>query len=369
MGYNWQQKDWPKFSYDASVVEDELLHFAEKTGHLSGIVKALPDDIQTEASIEMMLTEAIKTSAIEGEYLNREDVMSSIKNRLALNARPVQVRDQRAQGIGELMIEVRNTYKNKLSRTSLFEWHKLLMKGSRGIEVGKWRTHDEPMQVISGAMGKEVIHFEAPPSRLVSKEMVQFIYWFNETAPGQTKEIRKAPVRAAIAHLYFETIHPFEDGNGRIGRAIAEKALAQGVGKPVILSISQAIESKKKEYYNALKQAQRKNEITNWIIYFVKTLISAQDYAGKQIDLTLRRTKYFDQFKEKFNDRQLKVIRKMLAPGAEGFEGGMNARKYSSITKVSKATATRDLQDLLEIKAIRLFGEAGGRSTSYEVNL
>jgi Fic family protein len=225
------------------------------------------------------------------------------------------------------------------------------------------------MQVVSGAIGNEKVHFEAPPSELVPGEMKAFIRWFNSTAPGAEIEIKKAAVRSALAHLYFETIHPFEDGNGRIGRAIAEKALSQTIGRPVMLSLSRTIEPKKNDYYESLKNAQRSNEITPWMEYFIKTLLHAQIEAETQIDFTLKKTRFFDHYKDKLNERQLTVINRMLQEGSKGFEGGMNATKYVGITKASKATATRDLQQLLEIRAFIPANQARGRSTSYLVNL
>ncbi|WP_205514040.1 Fic family protein [Longitalea arenae] len=367
--YNWQQKDWPNFTYTLQGVENELFLFAEKVGKVTGILNALPEDTKMEAIVDMMVSEAIKTSEIEGEYLSRRDVLSSIRKNLGLVSSPEYIQDKKAEGIGTLMIDVRNTYKDELTKEKLFAWHKMLLPESKGIEVGQWRTHEEPMQVISGAMGKQKVHYEAPPSKRVPQEMEQFITWFNETAPGGSKEIRKAPVRSAIAHLYFETIHPFEDGNGRIGRAIAEKALAQGIGRPVLMSLSHTIEANKKAYYDALENSQRSNEITGWIDYFVNITLAAQNEAEEQIDFTLKKVKFFDRFKNKLNERQLKVVKRMLEEGPKGFAGGMNASKYGSITKISKATATRDLQALLEIGALIPFGEGGGRSTKYAVNL
>lgn len=366
-GYNWQKKDWPNFSYNLAKIENELFSFAERVGHVGGILKSLPEDMQMEALIDIMVAEAIKTSEIEGEYLSRKDVLSSIRKNLGLISKPEQIRDKKAEGIGELMIDVRNTFKESLTKEKLFSWHKMLMANSKEVEVGKWRTHEEPMQVISGALGKLKIHFEAPPSSIVPKEMNQFIIWFNETAPGGKKEIKNVPLRSAIAHLYFETIHPFEDGNGRIGRAIAEKALSQGIGRPVMLSLSRTIEANKKEYYQALGKAQHSNEITSWINYFIKTVLDAQIQAENEIDFILKKVKFFDRFKNMLNDRQLTVIKRMLGEGAKGFEGGMNARKYISITKTSKATATRDMQDLVEKDIFIPAG--GGRSTNYQINL
>ncbi len=368
MHYNWQQKNWPNFIYTLHEVEDALFAFVQETGHTTGLLKAMPEDVRIESIINAMVTEAIKTSAIEGEYLSRQDVVSSIKNNLGINKKQERIKDKNAQGAGELMVAVRNTFAMPLTEEMLFSWHKMLLQKQSHISVGIWRSHQEPMQVISGTIGKENIHFEAPPSTRVAKEMKQFIQWFNDTAPGNTKEIKKAPVRAAIAHLYFESIHPFEDGNGRIGRAIAEKALSQTTGNPVLLSLSQTIEVNKKPYYQALETAQRSNEITAWIKYFVTTIVAAQVAAKELIHFTLHKTSFFDRYKSMLNERQLKVIGKMLQAGPQGFEGGMNATKYISITKTSKATATRDLQDLLE-KNVLQKNEQGGRSTSYTLTI
>jgi Fic family protein len=366
MLYNWQQPDWPDFKFDPRTIEDALFAFAQETGHVSGMLNALPEELQLETITNMLIAEAIKTSAIEGEYISRQDVVSSIRNQLGLNVKPDPVKDKRAQGVSELVVDVRNTYKEELTNEKLFEWHKVLLKHSKGINLGTWRKDEAPMQVVSGSIGNEKVHFEAPPSSGVPYEMDRFMLWFNETAPGGKREIGKASVRAAIAHLYFESIHPFEDGNGRIGRAIAEKALSQTIGRPVLLSLSATIESNKSAYYNALETAQRSNEITGWMSYFVNTILEAQQQTRQLIDLTLAKTKFFDRFKNDLNERQLKAISKMLEAGPEGFEGGMTARKYISITRASKATATRDLQELVELGA--LVSEGKTRSIHYSIN-
>jgi Fic family protein len=367
MKYNWQQKEWPKFSYDLSAIEDMLFRFAEESGQVSGLLKAMPEDSQVEAVLNNLVAEAIKTSEIEGEYLSRPDVISSVRNNLGLNKKPDKVNSRMADGIGQLIVTVRNTFNSPLRQSDLLSWHKMLLDSSSKLKAGAWRTHLEPMQVISGPIGKEKVHFEAPPSSRVPDEMKEFLRWFNDTAPGGSKEIKKAPVRSAIAHLYFESIHPFEDGNGRIGRAIAEKALLQTVGRPILISLSQAIEADRRSYYAALENAQRTNDITDWINYFVKTIVSAQGQAKALIEFSLRKSKFFDRYRDEVNARQLKVINKMFDAGPNGFEGGMTAKKYISVTKTSKATATRDLQLLTEMKA--LFVEAGGRSTRYQLNL
>jgi Fic family protein len=365
--YNWQQKDWPLFKFSLDSVEDDLLFFSEKVGRVSGILEGLPEETKQDVIVDIILAEAVKTSEIEGEYPSRKDVLSSIRKNLGLHHSSEQIKDKSAAGLGELMIDVRKTFKEPLTEAKLFAWHKMLLRENKQLEVGQWRTHEEPMQIISGAMGKEKLHYEAPPSSKVPKEMKKFIQWFNDTGPGGKNEIKKAPVRSAVAHLYFETIHPFEDGNGRIGRAIAEKALSQTIGRPVMLSLSRTIEARKNIYYDSLKKAQRSNEITSWVAYFVGTALDAQKEAETQIDFTLKKTKFFDRFKNELNDRQLTVIKRMLEEGAKGFKGGMNAKKYIGITKTSKATATRDMQQLLEIGAFVPVGKAGGRSTNYQI--
>lgn len=367
MKYNWQKKDWTKFKYDESILDNLLLDFAEKIGRISGFLKGLTEEAQIEAMIDMMVFEAIKTSEIEGEYFSRKDVLSSIRNNLGLNTKREQIINKKTEGVAELIIDVRNSYLEDLTEEKLFSWHRMLMKGSKGIEIGTWRSHEQPMQVVSGAMGKEKVHFEAPPSNIVPSEMKQFIKWFNDTAPEGKHQINKPVIRSAIAHLYFESIHPFEDGNGRIGRAISEKALSQGVKRPILLSLSKSIESNKKKYYDSLQKAQRSNEITDWLLYFADMAIDAENQAEEQIEFILKKTKFFDQFKYLLNQRQMKVIKRMLDEGIKGFQGGMNARKYIGITQTSKASATRDLQDLVEKNVFIPSGR--GRSIRYELNL
>ncbi len=368
MKYNWQHPDWPGFTYELKgVCEKTLFAFAERVGRVGGLLEGLSEKAQMETVIEMMVSEAVKTSEIEGEYISRRDVMSSIHNNLGLAIPKEQVNDKRAEGAAALMIAVRNHYAEPLSEEMLFYWHETLMRGSKGIKKGAWRSHEEPMQIISGPVGKEKVHFEAPPSKQVPKEMKAFIKWFNDTAPGGKKEIDKPPVRSALAHVYFESIHPFEDGNGRIGRAISEKALSQGVGRPILLSLSAAIEAKRNVYYNALNAAQYTNDATDWIEYFVQTCLDAQIQAEEKISFTWKKVRLFDRFRDRMNERQLKVVNRMLEEGPHGFKGGMSAKKYMTIAKTSKATATRDLQELVTLGV--LLPEGGGRSTRYNVNL
>jgi len=367
--YNWQKSDWPQFHYESSILDESLISIAEKTGLIRGKLTHLSKDLQTEAMIDRMVEEAVKTSEIEGEYISRPDIRSSIKNKLGLNQDLIKINDKRAKGLVDLMFDVRNSFEEPLTDTKLFNWHLMLLSSSvnPNLRIATWRTHEEPMQVVSGHYGEWMVHFEAPPSRDVPKEMEKFIHWFNDTAPGGPKAIKFAPIRAAIAHLYFESIHPFEDGNGRIGRAIAEKALSQGFGYPALLSLSQAIELDKKAYYSALNAASKTNEITAWLQYFAGLVKIAQSEVELQVNFILKKSAFFNTFENDLNERELKVVKRMMRAGISGFEGGMSAKKYMVIASTSKPTATRDLQHLVAINAFKSIGS--GRSVRYELNI
>lgn len=363
MKYNWQQPDWPHFVYSEEVIQDEIVAVAEKIGLQKGLVRGLSADAQMEILIEILADEALKTSEIEDEFLKRSDVKSSIRKNLGLEVPPGMVKDARARGIAELMVKVRNSYAEPLSEQMLFTWHEALFLNNTRLQVGAWRIGTAPMQVVSGRWDRPTVHFEAPPSGQVPEEMACFIDWFNESAPEGGRPIKYAAVRSAMAHLYFESIHPFEDGNGRMGRAIADKALSQSVGYPLMLSLSTILEKNKASYYKALESGQLSNEITEWVSYFVRMISDAHDYSTSIIEFTLQKARFFSQYESLFNGRQLKVINRMLEEGPAGFEGGMTARKYIAITGASKATATRDLQELESWGVLEVSGR--GRSTRY----
>jgi Fic family protein len=366
MKYNWQHPNWAKFIFDDSVIDSLCIDFALETGELKGLVDSLSPDIQQETILEFMISEAVKTSEIEGEFFSRQDVMSSIKKNLGIGNVLDQIRDKNAQGIGKLMVMVRNSYAEKLTESSIKQWHAILMEYSKRINPGEYRTGHEPMQIISGSFGKEIIHFEAPPSNQVPIEMQNFISWYTNFDVKPT-DIKGALIKASISHLYFESIHPFEDGNGRIGRAIAEKCLSESLNRPVLMSISSTIEENKKHYYYSLKQAQKTLEITDWVLYFSTLILESQKNAKQIVLFTLGKTKFIDRFKNQMNERQTKAVLKMFENGVAGFQGGMTVLKYVSINKTSKATATRDLQDLTQKSIMIPRGE--GRSRSYDLNL
>ncbi len=311
-----------------------------------------------------MIEEAIKTSEIEGEFYSRDDVMSSIKTRLGIHSNLNLIKDKNAKGIAELMVEIRSDFDKTLTEDLIKKWHKILFLNSGFLNAGEYRQSLEPMQIVSGTYGKETVHYQAPPSSKVPFEMGEFIKWYNDF-DVKPKDVGLALIKTSIAHLYFESIHPFEDGNGRIGRAIAEKCLSECFNRPLVLSLSTIIENDKKAYYDSLKEAQSALSINHWIMYFSETILAAQKKAKEVISFTLKKINFLDNYKALLNDRQLKVILKMLEQGSDGFKGGMSAKKYISITKTSKATATRDLQDLVEK---RLFVAIGaGRSVHYDL--
>ncbi len=358
--YNWQYKEWPNFIYRLEEVQSIAIAFAQEMGALNGLLTGLNSALKQEAFVEVLISEAMKTSEIEGEYMSREDVMSSIKKNLGIQG-DVVVRDRRVAGVAELMTTIRDSVSIELTVEVIMRWHAILMEGFPRINAGKWRTGEEPMQIISGSYGKETIHYEAPPSAVVPKEMEQMINWFKSYEVKESEYIIAALIKTAIIHLYFESIHPFEDGNGRIGRALAEYTLSHTLKSPVLLSISKTIEKNKQVYYDNLKIAQASLDITGWINYFTKVIFEAQKETRELIEFTVRKAKFFDKNRDLLNDRQMKAINRMLEQGIEGFIGGMTAKKYMSITRTSKATATRDLQRLQELGIVEQLGH--GRST------
>lgn len=366
MAYIWQHSDWPNFTWSADLVQGTIYRYAMEASALIGHVAHLSDENKSDALIDIMVSEAIKTSQIEGEDLNRDDVHSSICNQLGLNTPHKRVSDPRANGAARLMVAVQQSFDKELDEGLLFAWHDMLisepMQRER-IEVGMWRTSTQPMQIVSGAIGREKVHYEAPPSSEMKAQMDAMIKWFNDNSDLQ------APIRSAIAHLYFESIHPFSDGNGRIGRAISELALSQELKHPVLLSLSTTIEAKRNEYYDELAKASSGScDITEWIVWFTQLVLDAQLQAKEQLNFVLAKARFWDVHVESLNARQAKTISRMLQEGRCGFEGGMSAQKYMKMTDCSKATATRDLTDLCQ-KGCMIKSEEGGRSTRYDVNL
>lgn len=355
MKWNWQHKNWPNFRFNHKKISQLEEEFIFNSGLNFGVYKHLNKQDQENLTIELIASEALKTSAIEGEMLNRDSLQSSIKRSFNLTA-PAKKIAPAEKGISDMMIDLYRNFDDKLSHRALFSWHEMLTKGRRDLSnIGKYRNHDEPMQIISKRLDEDPeIHFEAPPSKRLKKEMGEFIAWFNNSRN------QPALARAAIAHLYFVSIHPFEDGNGRIARALAIKALSQSNKQPLLTSLSTIIEKGRKKYYKALEQNNRCLEVDGWMEYFAKSFIESQNYTQKLIEFLLAKTRMYDALRGEINERQEKVLKRMFAAGLDGFEGGLSAENYIRITKTSRATATRDLQDLVEKGALMKSGELKG---------
>ena len=363
--YNWQIEKWAEFIYNEEIISNNALKFAELSGEIFGMFKTFNSAKQQNEILDIMISEAIKTSEIEGEMLSREDVRSSFLKKMGFDSTIKNIKDQRAENIAFLMLEVRNNFQEKLTETMLKRWHSILFDKSKYINAGLYRKGDEAMQIVSGASGKEKVHYEAPPSAKVPQDMKNFIKWYHRFKTNGN--LTKIMIKTAIAHLYFESIHPFEDGNGRIGRAIVEKCLSESLEKQIIMSISPTIEKNKNKYYAELKKAQTTLEINSWLAYFSQLLIDSQQDALDILNFSVKKTHFFDKYKKIMNDRQTKAINKMLDAGKDGFEGGMTTKKYISITKTTKATATRDLQELVENGI--LLQNLAGRSTNYALTI
>jgi Fic family protein len=360
--WNWQQSDWPHFRYDKSRLDKEEGHFLHSAGLLLGVIKHLDEEAREKLRIELIANEALQTSAIEGEILDRDSVQSSLRRQFGLHADNRKI-PPAEQGIAQMMVDLYRTFDKPLTHKMLHQWHQVLMKGRTDMrDIGHYRTHEDAMQVVSGRLDRPKIHFEAPPSSSVPKEMDVFVEWFNRTAPGGATAL--APIaRAGIAHLYFVAIHPFEDGNGRIGRAVSEKVLAQSLGRPTLLALADAIKRRQKEYYRALEETNKRNEITSWLVWFAGTVVEAQHSTEVHAEFLIEKAKMLDRLRDHLNPRQEKVLLRMFQEGPEGFKGGMSSEKYIQIAPTSPATATRDLQDLVEKGALLRKGEL--RHTRY----
>jgi Fic family protein len=366
MTWNWEEPDWPKFTFDSKVLVPFESRFLVKSGEFLGAFKHVGQDDRDMFKIELISDEAVKTSEIEGEVLRRDSVQCSLREQFGLGTDGTNV-NAAEHGIAEMMVDLYERFAEPLTHDKLFEWHKMLMSGDRQIQViGGYRTHPEAMQVVTPIAGKPKVHFVAPPSNALKKEMDAFVAWFNETGPNGKNPL-PGLTRAGIAHLYFVCIHPFEDGNGRIGRAMAEKSLAENLGQPTLIALAYTIERKRRLYYEALERNNKDLEINDWLKYFALTILEAQENTINRVDFYVAKAKFYERFRGQFNERQEKVVVRMFQEGIDGFEGGLSAENYISITKTSRATATRDLQDLVEMGAFTKTGEL--RHTRYSLNL
>jgi Fic family protein len=366
MKWNWQQPDWPAFSYEPDALAAAENRFLRQSGEFLGALRHVAEGDRDLLKVELLRDEALKTSEIEGEILNRASVQSSLLREFGLPAPATRVRAAE-RGIAEMMVDLYRTFAAPLTENTMFGWHRMLMGDDRKIEViGGYRRHTDAMQVVSGPTHKQVIHFEAPPSRQVPREMRAFVNWYNRTAPGGDEPL-PALTRSGIAHLYFVSIHPFEDGNGRIARALSEKTLAQSLEQPSLLALAYTIERKRRAYYDALERANKSNVLSDWLVYFADTVLEAQVTTLRHVEFYIAKSHFYDRLRDKLNERQVKVIARLFREGIDGFEGGLSAENYIRITRTSRATATRDLQDLVEKGALTRQGEL--RHTRYALNL
>lgn len=364
MAYIHQLAEWPHFTWSSKRLATALAEARHKQGLLIGKLSALGFDLRTEANVNTLTNDVVKSSAIEGEHLNRDEVRSSIARRFGLEVAGLTPPRRDVEGIVELILDATQNYEQRLTATRLYDWHAALFptgrSGMRQIVVGAWRTgDDEPMQVVSGPYGRERVHFEAPDASRVASEMDAFLTWFN--APPEVDPVLKA----SVAHFWFVTIHPFEDGNGRIARAIADMALAQADNTHErFYSMSAQIEAERKEYYLRLETAQRGTlDITDWLVWFLNCFTRALQNAEELLAAVLLKAEIWKRINRRpVNERQRLVINRML----DGFQGFLTNSKYAKLAKCSSDTALRDIRELIQ-RGILIQNPGGGRSTSYRL--
>jgi Fic family protein len=362
--YIHELKDWPEFTWDRSKLAQKLAAVRNRQGRLTGRMEELGFQQRKEANLEALTEEVTKSSEIEGEVLSRDQVRSSLARRLGVDIGALTPSERNVEGIVEMMLDATGKYDTPLTSERLFGWHAALFPTGRSglakIKVGDWRTEESgPMQVVSGAAGRERVHYEAPKAALLSDEMRAFIDWLNGT-----QDIDPV-IKAAIAHLWFVTIHPFEDGNGRIARAIADMALARSENSSQrFYSMSAQIRQERKSYYDMLEATQKGDlDITAWLEWFLDCLDRAFDRADTILASVLRKARFWKQHANlSFNDRQRAMIDRLF----DGFEGKLNTSKWAKLTKTSQDTALRDIEDLVA-KGVLAKDAAGGRSTSYSL--
>ena len=359
MTWNWQDPDWPNFRWAAERIAAYELEFAQKVGVLIGSSRHLVSADRSQLVVELMSRSALDSSAIEDEILDRDSVQSSVRRQLGLQADHKRVGAAEA-GIATLMVDLFETLSEPLDHAKLFHWHRLVMAGNADLQVvGGYRVHEEPMQIVSGPDYRRKVHFEAPPSATVATEMDRFLRWFTDSAPSGSAPL--SPVaRAGIAHLWFETIHPFEDGNGRLGRVIAEKALSQGRDRAMLTGISSSFMQNRSRYYAQLEAASRGLDIDKWLAWFAQMTLAAQDQTVAWVSFVIGKAQLLSRLEGQINMRQEKVLIRLFKAGPEGFIGGLSADNYRTISGATSATATRDLADLVERGALRRTGERKG---------
>ncbi len=364
MTYIHTLREWPKFRWRDEQLAALLADVRHRQGRLFGRMDALGFPLRTEALLRTLTEDVVKSSEIEGETLDEEQVRSSIARRLGLDIAGLVPADRDVEGVVEMMLDATQRYNEKLTDERLFGWHAALFPTGRSglsrIVTGAWRDDSHgPMQVVSGPMGREKVHYEAPPAKKVAREMKAFLGWFEDKAGLD-------PVlKAGVAHLWFVTVHPFEDGNGRIARAIADMALARSEDSPQrFYSMSAQIRAERNDYYRMLEMTQKGDlDITPWLTWFLECLGRAIEGADGMLNAVLQKAQFWNRLAgTPINDRQRIVLNRLL----NGFEGKLTSSKYAKLAKTSQDTAARDIADLVE-KGALVRDPGGGRSTSYSL--
>lgn len=365
----WQYPDWPHFSWQAERLAPLLRACAQAQGRLLGMAGAVGGDSEAQNCLDALLQNIVTSSAIEGEHLNVGSVRSSLARRLGLadSGKP----SPRSEGLAELLLDATQNHQQPLNRERLFGWHRWLFPAddnplSSRISVGSLRGA-EPMQVVSGRLDSPTVHFEAPPREGLEQQLELFLAWFASSRDDLTLD---PLLRAGIVHFYFVTLHPFDDGNGRLTRALTDLALAQAESQAIrFYTLSASILDDRTGYYRILEASQKAApDITAWLEWFLQTLLSSLEQALIRIDRVLGKARYWQQHRQlALAAEQLKVLNRLLDGGERGFEDGIGAAQYQAVAKVSKATATRHLSDLLEKGCLRRL-PGGGRSTRYQIN-
>lgn len=360
--YIHEQPDWPRFSWRNEAILQILFEVRHKQGHLMGQMESLGFDLRQEAIVRTLTQDVVKTSEIEGERLDEEPVRSSIARRLGMEIAGLREPDLQVEGVVEMMIDATGNYDQALTSERIFSWQAALFptsrSGMRRIRVGAWRDDvSGPMQVVSGPIGRERVHFEAPKAERIESEMRQFLDWFN--APSRTDELLKA----ALSHLWFVTVHPLDDGNGRVARAVADMLLARSERTSQrFYSMSGQILQERADYYNVLERTQKGSlDVTIWMQWFLKCLDRAIEGAQETLGAVLAKARFWDSVREvSLNARQRKMLNRLL----DGFQGKLTTSKWAKICKTSDDSALRDITELVEL-GILVRSTAGGRSTSY----
>ncbi len=362
--YIHQKENWPNFEWDDKSLIGLLSEARNLQGKLVGKMEALGFNLRNEAVLETLTLDVLKSSEIEGEILDAEQVRSSLAKRLGIEIENSVYSERNVDGVVDMLINATQKFNIELSKERLFDWHFSLFPTGRSgmykIKVGNWRSDiTGPMQVVSGAMGKEKVHFEAPNSELIEKEMILFLDWVN------SNEKIEPVIKAGIAHLWFITIHPFEDGNGRISRALTDMLLARADGIPQrYYSMSSQIRLERKAYYEILEKTQQSSlNVTDWLVWFLNCLLNSIKSSETVLNKVLYKHKFWNTYAtEVQNERQKRMLNKLL----DGFTGKLTTSKWAKINKCSQDTALRDIQYLIE-KGIMQKENAGGRSTNYEL--